>query len=60
MKCHENPSRESRFIPYRRTDRWTDMMKPIVVSGNFANAQKNLWWSSGIAAFVLDSGTIEK
>ena len=36
------------------TDRQTDVIKLIVGSGNFANAPKNLWRSSGMAAFVLD------
>ena len=43
-----------------QTDGQTDMMRLIVASGNFANSPKNLWWSSGIAAFVLDFGTRRK
>jgi hypothetical protein len=41
IKCHENPSSVSRFIPCERTDIQTDMTKLTVAFRNFANASKN-------------------
>jgi len=40
IKFHENPSSWSRVVPCGRTDRRTDMTKPIVAFRNFANAPK--------------------
>jgi len=39
-KFSENPSTGSRVIPYRQTDRHTDMTKLIVAFGNYVNASK--------------------
>ena len=41
MKCHENPSIESRVVPCGQTDGRTDMTKLIVDFCNFAKAPKN-------------------
>ena len=40
FKFHKNPSNGSRVFPCGRTDRRTDMTKPIVAFRNFANAPK--------------------
>ena len=40
IKFHENPSSESRVVPYGRTDRRIDMTRLLVAFRNFANAPK--------------------
>jgi hypothetical protein len=40
IKFHENPSSGSQVVPCGRTDRQTDMTKPIVTFRNFANEPK--------------------
>jgi len=40
IKFHENPSIGSQVVPYRQTDRQTDMRKLIVVFRNSVNASK--------------------
>jgi len=40
MKLHENPSRGSRVVPCRQTDRRTDVTKFVVAFRKFANASE--------------------
>jgi hypothetical protein len=39
-KFHENPSSESQVIANGQTDRQTDMTKPIVAFGSFADSSQ--------------------
>jgi len=55
IKLHEDPSSESRVVPYRQMGGQTDMMKLTVAFHNFANAPKNwlMLLASGLCLVLL-------
>jgi len=51
IKLHQNPSRGSRVVPCRQTDRRTDMTKFVVAFRNFANTSEI---GNSISASVME------
>jgi hypothetical protein len=53
IKFHENPSRESRIVPFRQTDKYPDVTKLKVAFAVFANEPKTLKRSCSCAPVTL-------